>query len=154
MWFRPSTPRPSRSAARSHCLTRSPRAGRACRGKPGGAARPTTRCKPVVPWHTDRTRIAEIGHALALVAGVAEKIGFDVALLAQTEVGEVAEAAGGGSSTMPQKRNPVGSTLAQACARLVRGHTSVLDATLAQEHERAIGAWHARGKEVTHDGEL
>jgi 3-carboxy-cis,cis-muconate cycloisomerase len=97
----------------------------------------------LVPWHTNRVRIAELGAALAITAGALAKIGLDVALMAQTEVGEVAEAEGGVSSTMPQKRNPVGSALAIACARQVEGHASVLIAALPQEHERAVGAWHS-----------
>jgi 3-carboxy-cis,cis-muconate cycloisomerase len=102
--------------------------------------------EPAVPWHTARLRVGELGAALALTAGTLEKIALDVALLAQTEVGELAETAGegrGGSSTLPHKRNPVGSVLAIACARRVRGETSILLATMAQEHERAAGAWHA-----------
>jgi 3-carboxy-cis,cis-muconate cycloisomerase len=99
--------------------------------------------EPLVPWHTNRVRIAELGAALAITAGALAKIGLDVALMAQTEVGEVAEAEGGVSSTMPQKRNPVGSALAIACARQVQGHTSVLIAALPQEHERAVGGWHS-----------
>ena len=102
--------------------------------------------EPTVPWHTARLRVGELGAALALTAGTLEKIALDVALLAQTEVGELAEAAGegrGGSSTLPHKRNPVGSVLAIACARRVRGETSILLAAMAQEHERAAGAWHA-----------
>ena len=62
---------------------------------------------PTLPWHTNRVRVAELGAALATVAGVCGKIGLDVVLLSQTEVDEVREAAGGGSSAMPQKRNPV-----------------------------------------------
>ncbi len=44
---------------------------------------------------------------------------------------------------MPQKRNPVGSALAVACARLVAADASVLTGGLVQEHERALGGWHA-----------
>lgn len=99
--------------------------------------------EPLLPWHTNRTRIAELGGALETTAGVLGKIGLDLALLAQTEVGEVREASNGGSSTLPQKRNPVGSALARACAHLVSGYASVLSRTLIQEHERAAGAWHA-----------
>jgi 3-carboxy-cis,cis-muconate cycloisomerase len=99
--------------------------------------------EPVLPWHTDRTRIAELGAALAVAAGVMEKIGRDIALLAQTEVGEAAEPAGGVSSTMPQKRNPVRSTVAVACARRAYGHASVLLTGVGQEHERGVGGWHA-----------
>ena len=99
--------------------------------------------EPLAPWHTNRVRIAELGAPLAITAGALAKIGLDVALLAQTEVGEVAEAEGGISSTMPQKRNPVGSALAIACGRQVEGHASVLIAALRQEHERALGGWHS-----------
>jgi 3-carboxy-cis,cis-muconate cycloisomerase len=99
--------------------------------------------EPVVPWHTNRVRIAELGAALDVAAGALAKIGLDVGLLSQTEVGEAREAEGGASSTMPHKRNPVGSALAVACARQVHAQASVLTAALPQEHERALGAWHS-----------
>jgi 3-carboxy-cis,cis-muconate cycloisomerase len=99
--------------------------------------------EPLAPWHTNRVRIGELGAALAVAAGAVAKIGLDVGLMSQTEVAEVAESGGGVSSTMPQKRNPVGSVLAIACARQVNGHVSVLLAAIPQEHERAAGAWHA-----------
>jgi len=99
--------------------------------------------EPAVPWHSDRTRIAELGAALSVAAGALEKIARDVALLAQTEVGEAAEPPGGVSSTMPQKQNPVRSTVAVACARQAVGHASVLLGGAGQEHERGVGGWHA-----------
>jgi 3-carboxy-cis,cis-muconate cycloisomerase len=99
--------------------------------------------EPVLPWHASRLRLVELGAALSGAAGTAAKVGLDVALLAQTEVGEVAEGKAGGSSTMPQKRNPVGSALALACSRLASAHASVLTDAHAHEHERAVGSWHA-----------
>jgi 3-carboxy-cis,cis-muconate cycloisomerase len=102
--------------------------------------------EPLLPWHTARMRIADLGAALAITAGALEKIALDVVLLSQTEVGEVAEPSGGGrggSSSMSHKRNPVGSVLAIACARRVRGDAGVLLAAMAQELERAAGAWHS-----------
>jgi 3-carboxy-cis,cis-muconate cycloisomerase len=99
---------------------------------------------PTVPWHTNRTRLAELGAALTTTAGVASKVALDLLLLAQTEVAEVAEGGGAGrSSTMPQKRNPVGSALTRASARLAAAHAGVLVTSLEQEHERAAGAWQA-----------
>ena len=98
--------------------------------------------EPVVPWHAVRVPVAVLGARLGIAASVVEKIALDVALLAQTEVGEVREPFDGGSSTMPHKRNPVGSTLARACAAGARGAASVLTSE-AHEHERAAGAWHA-----------
>jgi 3-carboxy-cis,cis-muconate cycloisomerase len=108
--------------------------------------------EPVVPWHTVRTRIAELGAALDITAGALGKIALDVTLLAQTELGEAREAQAPGrgrSSTMPHKRNPVGCVLATACARQVHALASTLSAGLAQEHERAGGAWQAEWQPLT-----
>jgi 3-carboxy-cis,cis-muconate cycloisomerase len=100
--------------------------------------------KPVLPWHADRAIVADLGAALALQAGACAKIGYDIALLGQTEVGEVRERLGqGGSSTMPHKRNPVGSALAVACCRRVRAASGILTDALVAEHERALGGWQA-----------
>ena len=101
--------------------------------------------EPVVPWHTDRTRISVVGDALSLLAGVLEKISTDVILMAQTEVGEVAEPAAearGSSSTLPHKRNPILSVTAAANARRARDLCNTLRGAMPQEHERAAGAWH------------
>jgi 3-carboxy-cis,cis-muconate cycloisomerase len=105
--------------------------------------------EPVVPWHANRVRVAELGAALDIAAGALAKIALDVVLLAQTEVGEAREALGGGSSTMPQKQNPVGSALAIACARHVHANAGVLAGGLAQEHERAAGGWQAEGEALS-----
>ena len=102
--------------------------------------------EPIVPWHAGRIRIAGIGDTLSLLAGVLEKISEDVILMAQTEVGEVAEPAGegrGGSSTLPHKRNPILSVTAAASSRRVRDLARTLQGSMVQEHERAAGAWHA-----------
>ena len=118
----------------------------------GEFARELELADPAVPWHTDRTRIAQIGGALSLVAGVLGKISLDVILMAQTEVGEVAEPAGegrGGSSTLPHKRNPILSVTAAANARRVQALAQTLQAATVGEHERAIGAWHAEWEALT-----
>jgi 3-carboxy-cis,cis-muconate cycloisomerase len=104
--------------------------------------------EPALPWHAHRAPVAALGGALAGAAAAAAKIGLDVVLLAQTEVGEVAEAEGGGSSTMPQKRNPTRAVLARACAPGVRAQVAVLAAG-EHEHERAAGAWHAEWGALT-----
>jgi 3-carboxy-cis,cis-muconate cycloisomerase len=98
--------------------------------------------EPIVPWHTNRAPIAKLAAALAAAARAAGKIGLDVALLAQTEVREVAEAEPGASSAMPHKRNPVRAVLARACLRGAEGYLTVLTGG-EYEHERAAGAWQA-----------
>jgi 3-carboxy-cis,cis-muconate cycloisomerase len=104
--------------------------------------------EPALPWHAHRGPVAALGGALAAAAAACGKIGLDVVLLAQTEVGEVEEAESGGSSTMPHKRNPVRAVLARACARGVRAQVAVLAAG-EHEHERAAGAWHAEWGALT-----
>lgn len=109
-------------------------------------ARELDLAEPAIPWHSARSRLSELAGALSLAAGTAHKIAYDVILLAQTEVAEVAESSGGGrggSSTLPHKRNPISATLASACARRVQGLTHTLQTAMVQEHERAAGAWHA-----------
>lgn len=101
---------------------------------------------PDLPWHAERDRMAEIASALGVVAGAMAKIATDLVLLAQTEVGEVSEGAApgkGGSSAMPQKRNPVDATFALAAARLAMGAVPVVLSGMAQEQERAVGGWQA-----------
>jgi 3-carboxy-cis,cis-muconate cycloisomerase len=98
---------------------------------------------PVLPWHTQRVRVAEMGAALAVVAGTLEKVALDIELLAQAEVAEVALQSTGGSSAMPNKQNPVGCVVVRADAATVRAAAGVLFAGMAQEHERGAGPWHA-----------
>ena len=101
--------------------------------------------EPVLPWHTMRTRPAELAGALGAAAGAISKVSGDVVLLAQTEVGEVREGAPGrgGSSTLPHKRNPVAAISARACAMRTPGLVASLLGAMGHEHERAAGAWHA-----------
>jgi len=101
---------------------------------------------PDLPWHAERDRVAAIVAAVGIAAGSAAKIAHDIALLAQTEVGEVAEASApgkGGSSALPHKRNPVDAMQALAAGRLATGVVPVVLSALAHEHERAIGGWQA-----------
>lgn len=97
-------------------------------------------------WHTQRDEWVALGCEVALLCGSLGKIGRDLALLAQGEVGEVAEPAGagrGGSSAMPQKRNPVAAMIAIAAATRAPHQAAALLAAMGQEHERGLGGWQA-----------
>lgn len=101
---------------------------------------------PDLPWHAHRDRVAEVATTLGLLTGTLGKIASDLALLMQTEVGEVSEPAAparGGSSTLPHKRNPVGCAAVLAAANKVPSLVSVMLAAMGQEHERGLGNWHA-----------
>jgi len=98
---------------------------------------------PVIPWHTRRGHIGELAGALGVAAGAVGKPARDVTLLAQTEVGEVREGRGGGSTSMPHKHNPVAAISALGCAKQAPGLVATLLAAMVQEHERGAGAWHS-----------
>ncbi len=96
---------------------------------------------PPAPWHSQRDGIAELAAWFALVTGSLGKIGEDLALLAQSEVGEAYPNSGGGSSTLPQKTNPVA---AEALTTLARFNASLLTPAieaLLQAQERGGAAW-------------
>lgn len=102
---------------------------------------------PSRPWHTRRTPVTSAADALVCCTDAWGRIAADVVTLARPEIGELTEPAGagrGGSSTMPDKHNPVLSILIRRAA--IAGpplaatlHTA---AALAGD-ERPDGAWHA-----------
>ena len=101
---------------------------------------------PLAPWHSARDGIAELGAWLGLLAGSLAKFAGDVTLLAQTELGELVETTEtgrGGSSTMPQKRNPIISTHIVAAALGVEAQVPLLLAAQHHQLERAVGPWQA-----------
>ncbi len=101
---------------------------------------------PPLPWHVGRDGVAEAAGFLGLLCGSLAKLATDVVLLAQTEVAEVSEPyeeGRGGSSTMPQKRNPIASEYVLAAARTVQALVPVMQGAMAADHERATGPWQA-----------
>jgi 3-carboxy-cis,cis-muconate cycloisomerase len=97
---------------------------------------------PDAPWHTHRDRLAAYVTSCGVLTGCLGKMARDVSLLMQGEVAEALERVvdgRGGSSTMPNKRNPVGSTLALAAANRVPGLVASFLSSMVQEHERAVG---------------
>jgi 3-carboxy-cis,cis-muconate cycloisomerase len=98
-----------------------------------------------LPWHTCRQPRLDLTAALGGALAATGKVALDVGLLAQTEIGEVAEGGTGrgGSSAMPHKRNPVDSILIGAAVRRGPGLVATLFGAAVQEHERSAGGWHA-----------
>ncbi|AWE53392.1 3-carboxy-cis,cis-muconate cycloisomerase [Streptomyces nigra] len=110
---------------------------------PAGYARELGLRVPELPWHTLRTPVADLAGCLAFTAGALGKAAVDVLTLSRTEIAEVAEGSGGGSSAMPHKSNPVRSTLIVAAARRAPQLAATLYGSLVAEDERPAGAWHA-----------
>ncbi|HCP76204.1 MAG TPA: 3-carboxy-cis,cis-muconate cycloisomerase [Pusillimonas sp.] len=97
-------------------------------------------------WHTQRDNWVRLGLEVAVLTGSLGKIGKDLSLMSQGEVGELAEPSGngrGGSSAMPHNRNPVSAMIALAAAARTPQKAATLLATLPQEHERSLGNWQA-----------
>ncbi|KAA9132415.1 adenylosuccinate lyase [Microbacterium caowuchunii] len=99
---------------------------------------------PDAPWHVTRWPVTELADALVQTVDAVGKMATDVATLSRTEIGELAEGTGGGSSAMPQKQNPAASVLIRSAALRAPnlGATMHLAAALAAD-ERPDGAWHA-----------
>jgi len=101
---------------------------------------------PDAPWHTHRDRLGALVSACGVLTGSLGKMARDLSLLMQAEVAEAAEPAGdgrGGSSTMPQKRNPIASSVTLAAANRVPGLVAAFLFGMVQEHERGVGGWQA-----------
>ncbi|GAA2353630.1 lyase family protein [Dactylosporangium salmoneum] len=88
-------------------------------------------CEPALPWHAERTRIADLAGALGCAAGAVAKVARDLTLLARSEVNEVSDA------------SSVAAVCALGCAASAPGLVANLLAAMDHEHERAAGAWHA-----------
>jgi 3-carboxy-cis,cis-muconate cycloisomerase len=109
---------------------------------------------PTLPWHAHRDRMASLACALGLVCGTLGKIARDVALLSQTEIGELSLALTGGSSTMPHKHNPVGCAVALAAATRAPGLAATMLSAMPQELERGLGGWQAEWEVMTELAQL
>jgi len=100
--------------------------------------------EPEVFWHAARDRFRDLLHALDEIASAAERIAAEIVRLQSTELEEAAEPLASGhvgSSTMPQKRNPMVSEYVVASARILRATTSSLRTTTAHAHERDMAIW-------------
>lgn len=91
---------------------------------------------PDIPWHAARDGIAELAGWLSLVTGSLGKIGTDLILLGQSEIAEIGAGTGGGSSTMPQKSNPVAAEALVSIARLNAGDVGLLHQAMIHAQER------------------
>lgn len=92
-------------------------------------------------WHADRSTVAAYSNVLALITGSLGKFGQDIALMAQQGISEVTLAAGGGSSAMPHKVNPVAAELLTTLAQFNAGQQALMQQAMLHEQERSGTAW-------------
>lgn len=91
--------------------------------------------------HTDRGRLVRFGDWLSHLSGGLGKLGQDIALMAQQGIDEIVLNAGGRSSAMAHKRNPVLAELLVTLARFNAAQVAALHGTLVFEQERSGSAW-------------
>jgi 3-carboxy-cis,cis-muconate cycloisomerase len=92
-------------------------------------------------WHTARAPIGELASWLSLVSASLGKIGQDVVLMVQSEVGEARLTSGGGSSAMPHKVNPVKAETLVSLARFNAVLLGGVHQAMVHEQERSGIAW-------------
>ena len=100
--------------------------------------------RPAVPWFAARDRVRDLANALAELGAAAERVAAEVIRLQATEVAELAESvdeAHVGSSTMPQKRNPMMCEYVVASSRLLRASVDALNNAVAHAGERDMALW-------------
>ncbi len=96
---------------------------------------------PGASWHSERSRIVELAQWLDSLCSCCGKVGTDILVGARSDVEELRLEGAGGSSTMPQKQNPVGPSVMVALARFAPAQTSILSAPHTEARDGA--AWFA-----------
>ncbi|MFC2970120.1 class-II fumarase/aspartase family protein [Acidimangrovimonas pyrenivorans] len=96
---------------------------------------------PGASWHATRDGIAECAGWLAGVSATLGKLGEDLVTLTQSGIEEIALPTGGGSSTMPQKVNPVAPSLLVALARQAVGLNANVQGAAVHQAQRDATAW-------------
>jgi 3-carboxy-cis,cis-muconate cycloisomerase len=92
-------------------------------------------------WHSQRDQLVAFADCLVRISGSLGKIGQDMALMALDEIAEVVLAAGGTSSAMPHKNNPIGAEILVALARFTAVQVSAMHHAMVHEQERSGAAW-------------
>ena len=101
---------------------------------------------PATPWHVARDRLAEASFSIAVVTATCCRMAREVVELQRTEIAEMSEPSTGrsvGSSTMPQKSNPMMAEVVVALGRVVRQQPAVILDTMSGGHERDMSTWAA-----------
>ncbi|MBT0958509.1 adenylosuccinate lyase family protein [Alphaproteobacteria bacterium KMM 3653] len=94
---------------------------------------------PGTSTHSTRQHIAGLGAWITLTAGALAKLAEDI--LSLTRAGEVTLRGSGGSSTMPQKQNPVAPSTLLALARTTAALNTALQGAAAHRDQRDGAAW-------------
>ncbi len=98
---------------------------------------------PKRSWHTDRGPILRIVDWMADIVATLAGVGQSATALSSSECQDVILNGAGGSSTMPQKQNPVGPSALSALGHHMTGLRATLQASATHQHQRDGAAWFA-----------
>lgn len=96
---------------------------------------------PGQSWHAERDRIGAFAGWMTGMAASLGKMGEDLILMAQSGIGEIDIAGAGGSSTMPQKQNPVGPSALVALSRQITALAAAMQGAGLHRQQRDGAAW-------------
>ncbi|PRY87873.1 lyase family protein [Donghicola tyrosinivorans] len=92
-------------------------------------------------WHSDRNAVVLLGAWCARVAAALAKMASDLVVMGRSEAAEGKAGKGGGSSTMPQKANPVGAEAIVTLAAYINGLNPLLVTAASPLEERDGAKW-------------
>lgn len=99
---------------------------------------------PTITWHVSRDGFAEFASIISMIAGTVARVANEIINLQRTEIGEIEEGftmGKVGSSTMPQKRNPMKCENIVSLTRIIQANATLGLSSMMQEHERDMTFW-------------
>ena len=93
------------------------------------------------PWHTDRSGIVALANWLLQVCLSLSKMAKDLMIMSRSEIAELSAGTAGGSSTMPQKANPVQSEMVVALGTIAQALHGGICAAASPVEERDGASW-------------
>lgn len=97
-----------------------------------------------IGWHTQRGRLVEYTHVLAMISGVMGKMGKNLFDLSRSEIKEFEEPyekGRQGSTAMPTMRNPYLSEAVLNLANLIHNEMNLMYQSMIVSHEKDTIAW-------------
>ena len=92
-------------------------------------------------WHAERDGLIAFAGWMAGLAASLGKLAEDLILMSQSGIGEIAIAGAGGSSTMPQKQNPVAPSVLAALSRQIIALAPLMAGAGLHHQQRDGAAW-------------
>ncbi len=93
------------------------------------------------PWHTDRSGIVALSNWLLQICLSLSKMAKDLMIMSRSEIAELTAGKAGGSSTIPQKANPIQSEMVVALGTIAQALHGGICAAASPVEERDGASW-------------